>query len=102
MNARQTESELDFEDPHTTMELLGELVICFKMTNLQFQQLHHAKKYLNTIAGHYSYCQNGPKRFQQESTNSYTARRLHYCLRRLRAKASWTKAIADAVARFPR
>ena len=32
--------------------------------------------------------------------NSYTAGLFHYCLKRMRIKAHWMQAIADAIARF--
>jgi hypothetical protein len=96
--------EMDFEDPRTTVTLLDELVDRFHMSDERFRQLHHARSYLNSVARHRAYCSTDakrPSRFQAGGTNSRTARRLAFCLERLRAQTSWDDAIAAAVARLP-
>ncbi len=95
-------SELDMRKPANTVRVLDELVKR-GLDDPRFRQMHHAEKYVNTIARHRAYCARpGAGDFAFDGTNMRTGQRFLACLEALKAGMSWEDAIAEALKRVPR
>ena len=96
---------MDYRSPQEQIKLISTLDHDFKMSVPQFCELHHkgAAPYLPTrsFEDHYRYC-GQVQRFNEGPGNADTGRRLHVCLVVLQAGATWERAVAAALAAFPK